>query len=291
MLTPLKIAAVINVLNMVLNYLFIFGPGPFPRLGVVGAAVGTVSARGLGGLVAVLILSRPGGRIRVRWANGFRLRWDLLRRMFRIGLPAAGAGLFRNGARVLFFRVVAATASWAVAIPALTVAFRLRMIVIMPALAFQVAATALVGQAIGRGDKDHAQRLGWEAIKLCGLVMLILSGAVFAAAEPISQLFHREEAVRAACVVVLRFVAFAQVFSALSIVSGGALAGAGDTRPALLYTIISQWLILLPLAVLLALVLKWDALGAWWAWGVAAVPHAALGLARFASGKWRRIQV
>ena len=109
MLTPLKIAVVINLLNMILNYLFIFGPGPFPALGVKGAAVGTVSARGLGGLVAVLVLSRPGGRIRVRWANGFRLRWDLLRRMFRIGLPAAGAGLFRNGARVLFFWVVART--------------------------------------------------------------------------------------------------------------------------------------------------------------------------------------
>jgi len=289
--TPVKIAAVTNAVNLVLNYLLIFGPGPVPALGVAGAALGTVSARGVAGIVSVVLLSRKGGKIRVRWANRLTLRPDLLRRMLRVGLPSAGAGFFRNGARVLFFRVVAATASHAVAIPALTVAFRMRMLAVMPALAFQVAATTLVGQAIGAGDRDRAGRLGWAAIRMCALIMVVVSAAVFVAARPITLLFHRDPSVYATSIQVLRSVAFGQVFSAVSIVTGGALAGAGDTRPALAYTVISQWLILLPLSILFGLVLGWDATGAWWAWAVAAVPHAGLALARFASGHWRRIRV
>ena len=289
MITPLKIAAGVNVLNVVLNYLYIFGPGPFPALGAAGAAVGTVVSRGIGGLTAVYLLSRPGGLIDVRWANGFRFRGDLLRRMLRIGLPAAGTGLLRNGSRTLFFRVVTATASAAVALPALTVAFRVRMIVVFPALGFQVAATTLVGQAIGRGDRDQAERLGWEAVKLCAVIMFVLSGIMFVGAWPLTKFFHKDPTVYASSLQVLRFVAVGQVFSAIAIAAGGALAGAGDTRPAFVYTAITEWLLTLPTAYVLANVVGLDAAGAWWPLAIAPVVQAALLVGRFAGGKWRRI--
>jgi putative MATE family efflux protein len=289
--TPLKIAAVANVANLGLNYAFIFGVGPLPAMGVPGAALGTVIARGISGMMGVAILSRPGGRVQVRWHHGLAFRGGLLRRMMRVGLPAAGAGLFRNGARFFYFKIVAATASYAAAIPALTGAMRMHMVVVMPALAFQVAATTLVGQAIGRGDRDEAERLGWEAIKFCAVIILIASAVQFVAAGRVAALFHREADVRAVSRQVLRFVAFGEVFMAISIAAGGALAGAGDTRPTLVYTFISQWVILLPLAAVLALTLHLDALGAWWAWSASAVPNAGLTVARFASGKWRHIVV
>lgn len=291
MITPLKIAGGVCVLNVGVNYLYIFGPGPFPAMGAAGAAVGTVVSRGIGGVVAVWLLSRPGGRIAVRWANGFRFRGDLLRRMLRIGLPSAGSGLLRNGSRTLFFRVVTATASAAVAVPALVVAFRLRMIVIFPALAFQVAATTLVGQAIGRGDHDQAERLGWEAVKLCTLIMLVLSAIMFGVAHPLSVLFHKDPAVHPQSVEVIRFVAIGQVFSAIAIAASGALAGAGDTRPAFSYTAITEWLLTLPPAYVLANIVGLDASGAWWPLAVAPAVQAALFIRRFAGGKWRHIQV
>lgn len=292
MITPLKIAAVINVLNLGLNYALIFGCGPFPALGVSGAALGTVISRGIGGVVAVYLLSRPGGRIQVRWANGLRPNWDVLRRMLRIGLPAAGTGLLRNGARTLFLRVLTATAaSSSAAVSAYVVASRLSMTVILPALAFQAAATTLVGQAIGRGDRDQAERLAWEAIKLCALVMLVVSAALFFAAWPLTRFFHSDHAVYGASVQVIRFVAVGQVFASIAIVTSGALAGAGDTRPAFAYTAITDWGLTLPVAWALAIGLGLGASGAWWPLAIAPGVQAVLLVGRFARGAWRHITV
>ena len=291
-LTPLKIALGVNAINVVGNYLFIFGPGPFPRLEVTGAAVGTLLARtvGAGVGIALLVSGRYRAHCRLGGKRGL-LDLPLIKRMLAIGLPAAVQGFFRSGARLLFFRIVAASVAGTAATAALTIGFRVRLLTIMPSLAFQVAATALVGQRIGARDHEQAEGYGWETVKLSTAIMVVVAAALWLFAPTVIGIFTDDPAVVAVGGTMLRFFAVGQFFSTISITAGGGLIGAGDTRPPLYYTVISQWFLMLPLAWLLMRSAGLDPQGAWLAWAVAPVVQAALTLQRFRSGKWKRIEV
>jgi len=291
-MTPLKIALTFNGVNVLGNWLFIFGVGPFPRLGVAGAAVGTIIGRSVGAAVGVTILLRGHHRVHCRF--GGSAGWvdlPLVRRMLNVGLPAAAQGLFRNGARVLFFTVVAGSVFHAAAAAALTVGQRVILITQMPSLAFQVAAAALVGQSIGAKDWKQAEGYGWETVKLCGVIMAAMAAVQWLASTVIMSIFTKDEQVVALGVTVLRYFAVAQIFSSIAITSAGGLVGAGDTRPALYYTILGQWVVMLPLAWLLMRVGGLDPQGAWLAWTAAQVVQMVLTLQRFRSGKWKEVRV
>jgi len=290
-LTPLKIALGVNVINVVGNYLFIFGVGPFPMLGVAGAAVGTIIARTFGAAVGISLLA--SGRYRVRCRFDHERGWvdlGLIKRMLNVGLPAAVQGFFRNGARVLFFKIVAGSVVGTTATAALTVGSRLRMLTIMPSLAFQVAAVALVGQSIGAGKLKQAEGVGWETVKLCTAVMVVVTVLLVVFASQLIDVFTDDAEVIDVGTTMLRFFALGQFFSAIAIASSGGLVGAGDTRPPLYYTVVSQWLLMLPLAWAL-MRMGLDPVGAWMAWSVAPIVQAALTLGRFRSGKWKHIKV
>ncbi len=290
-LTPLKIALGVNVINVVGNWLFIFGIGPFPMLGVAGAAVGTLVARAVGATVGIALLTTGWYRVRLRFDGGEGLvDFPLVRRILNIGLPAAVQGFFRNGARVLFFRIVAGSVLGTTATAALTVGSRLRMLTIMPSLAFQVAAAALVGQSIGAKDWEQAEGYGWETVRLCTAIMVVVTVPLVVFASQLIDVFTNDAEVIDVGTTMLRFFAVGQLFSAVSIASSGGLVGAGDTRPPLYYTIVSQWLLMLPLAWAL-MHMGLDPVGAWMAWFVAPIVQAALTLQRFRSGKWKHIRV
>jgi Na+-driven multidrug efflux pump len=266
--------------------------GPFPRLGVAGAAVGTIIGRSVGAAVGVSILLRGHHRVHCRFGGSAGwVDFPLVRRMLNVGLPAAAQGLFRNGARVLFFTVVAGSAFRAAAAAALTVGQRVIMITQMPSLAFQVAAAALVGQSIGAKDWKQAEGFGWETVKLCGVIMTGMAAVQWLASSVIMFVFTDDPQVVALGATLLRYFALAQIFSSIAITSAGALVGAGDTRPALYYTILGQWVVMLPLAWLLMRVAGFDPEGAWMAWTVAQVVQMALTLRRFRSGKWKAVRV
>ena len=290
--TPLKIALGVNAINVVGNWLFIFGIGPFPMLGVTGAAVGTLVARAVGATVGIALLTTGWYRVRLRFDGGAGLvDFPLVRRILNIGLPAAVQGFFRNGARVLFFRIVAGSVLGTTATAALTVGSRLRMLTIMPSLAFQVAAAALVGQSIGAKDWKQAEGYGWETVRLCTAIMVVVTVPLVVFASQLIHVFTNDAEVIDVGTTMLRFFAVGQLFSAVSIASSGGLVGAGDTRPPLYYTIVSQWLLMLPLAWVLVHKAGLDPEGAWMAFAIAPVLQTALTLQRFRSGKWKHIKV
>ena len=106
--TPLKLATVVALLNVPLNYVFIFGAGPWAPMGVAGAAVGTVAARAIGAGLYLALLTRGTRYGRVRFRPLLGLDWPLIRRMLRIGMPPALAGIARNGARVVYLGLLGA---------------------------------------------------------------------------------------------------------------------------------------------------------------------------------------
>ena len=169
----------------------------------------------------------------------------------RIGVPMALANMLRHGSRLVFLAIVGASFLGVSLQAAIGLGLQMRLLGVLIALAFQTATATLVGQAIGAGQEQKADLLARRSLQLLGLLMGLLMTLILVLADPLAELFLADGAVLGARV--LRWFAVAQLFSALSIGMQGALMGAGDTVPALRYTMMSEWAIMLPLAYLLSL--------------------------------------
>ena len=288
--TPLKLAAGVAALNVPLNYLFIFGAGPWAPLGVAGAAAGTVVARAVGcGLyLALLVRGTRHGRVRVRPLLG--LDWPLIRRMLGIGLSPALAGVARNGARLVYLGLLGTGTLGASMHAAAAVGLQVRLVSVLPALAFQVATATLVGQAVGAGRLDRAEALGRRSVQMLALLMAGVVALTFGFAGPLAALFIADPEIVPLAATVLRWFAAAQFFSSLSICVQGALTGAGDTKPILTYTVVTQWGLLLSLTVIALAGFGWEPEGPLAAWVAAPLVQLVLMQRLFRSGRWKRRQ-
>ncbi len=300
--TPLKIALAVNVLNITLNYLFIYGIGSLPAFGVQGAAIGTVVARTCSAAMYLWLLHHGIDHVRLRWrvTTGdetdkttqpiAKFDWALTGRMLRIGGPIAVSGVVRNGSRLFFLGVVGLSSAGVALHAAVGIGLQVRLLSIVPAVAFQIAIATLIGRAIGRGDLAEAETIGRRMVLLLSVPMLAVTGFVLVFAQPLAQLFVASTETARLGAVVLRWFAVAQFFSALSIITQGALVGAGDTAPTMRYTILCQWIVMLPLAYGLLVPLEFDPVGPLVAWTVAPILALTLMQRRFHSGRWKTIR-
>jgi len=287
---PLKLAAVVSFLNVLLNYTFIFGAGPLPPFGVAGAAIGTVAARAIGCGVYLVVLVRGIGYLRLGLRPLWGLDWTLISRMLKIGLPLALAGIARNGARVVYLALLGASALGASMHAAAGVGLQVRLVSVLPALAFQIATATLVGQAIGAGHLDRAEALGHRSVQLLSLIMTGVVGVTFLLANQIAALFIADPQVVPLGATVLRWFAVAQFFSSVSICTQGALTGAGDTRPIFRYTVVTQWGLLLVLTIILMFGFEWVPEGPLLAWTLAPFVQLVLMQRLFRSGRWKMLR-
>jgi putative MATE family efflux protein len=289
-ITPLRITAGVVVMNIVGNYLLIFGPGPLPAFGIGGAAVATVLARGAGAWWGWRTLRRGTGALRVRGGT-WRPDWGMMRRVLRIGVPSAFEGFLRAGSGVVFVGVIARTTEGATAVAAHTVGLQLESFARMPAFAISVAATSLVGQRLGAGDVVEAERAGWSSLGI-GLVMVVLlSALLFLLARPVATLFTDDPATIALTVRYLRILALAQPLFLTAVVMAGALRAGGDSTYPMWVSFISGWVVLLPFAYWLGVTLQMGPAAAWLMQGANYAVSALLLILRFRGGGWRSMNV
>jgi Na+-driven multidrug efflux pump len=199
----------------------------------------------------------------------------------------AAAGLLRNGSRLVFMAIVGVSAARVALHAAVGVGMQLRLVSVLPALAFQVATATLVGQALGRGDFQEADAVWRRSALLLGAIAAVISAAMMLLAGPLTELFIASADAVDLGTKVLRWFAAAQFFSALSIALQGALMGAGDNTPALRYTVWGQWIVMVPLAYALTSVVGWEPDGALAAWAIAPAITLVLTWQRLRSGAWK----
>ena len=196
-------------------------------------------------------------------------------------------GLFRNGSGVVFVKLVALTLQPAVAVAAYSIGNQVERIMRRTSLSFGTAATTLVGQQLGAGDSDGAERSGWTSI-LIGSVSIALFGAPLAFfAEDIMRLFTRDLEIIRAGTIYIWAILLAEPLQCIAITAGGGLRGAGDTKPALYYTVIAQWLVRLPVGYTLAFGLGYDIEGLWVSLVAFSSLQGWLTLRKFAQSKWK----
>ncbi|HBA83735.1 MAG TPA: MATE family efflux transporter [Verrucomicrobia bacterium] len=287
-LTPMYIMAVANLLNIVLDPLFIFGVGPFPALGVKGAAWATLIAQGVaaGGAVFILLSGRAQLHLRPRlWMPDLALSWRIL----RIGLPGSGQMLTRSLMSAVMMRIVASFGTAAVA--AYGIGMRYHMIVLMPAFALGGAAATMVGQNLGAGKPDRAHHASWLATFMDMALMVVASLAMIFFAQELMQWFTDDPQVIALGARYLIIVSPFYILAALGIVLGRALNGAGDSLAPMICTVISLWGLQVPLAIVLARTWTPSLEGVWWAIGASMTVHGLLITAWFETGRWRHKKV
>ncbi len=284
--TPMLVMLVVNVVNIVVAYAAIYGSGPLPALGVAGSAIGAAVGRGMGGLLvtALLLHGHSGLRLYIR-----RLLPDLrqIRRIANIGLPAGAEQLLMRGAQTTFAATVATLGATAFA--AHQIALQAESLSYMPGFGFAMAATTLVGQGLGAREPARARADGRLAQWLAVGIMAGMGVIFFLFPAQIIGIFITDPQVIRLGVWPLRLVAFSQPVLATSMVLGGALRGAGDTRTTLFITGGGLWLVRLPLAWLLTP--RFGLVGAWIAMIADLHVRGTLAWLRFRGNHWTRLKI
>jgi MATE family multidrug resistance protein len=284
-----------TVVNAILDYLWIFGHGGFPRMGVAGAAYATIVSQAFGAAVYLCVILRPEYRSRYGTLSGWRLEPALFGRLLRFGLPAGLQFSMEILAFAVFMVIVGRLGTAPLA--ASGIAFNLNMIVFMPMLGFGLAVSSLVGRYLGAERPDVAERVTWSALWMC-LGYMLACCALYVSAPGILLAPYAAGAdsrsfgeVAAIAGVLLKFVAFYSLFDMMNVLFAAALKGAGDTTYPVAATVVLAWgVMLVPTYVLCVL----GPGGVYTAWTAAAAYIFCVGVLmfrRFRRGHWRSMRV
>lgn len=277
-----------NLLNVALNWLLIYGHAGLPALGVAGAAMASSLSGAAAAVALLLVYLRPGPRRRFRLLARGNFHRELVRPFLAMAWPPAVQTLGVVVALTAFYVILGWISTGTLAVGA--VVLRLASLSFMPGLGMGAAVQTLVGQALGAGDVRGARRAAWTGMGLamalmgtCGLVFLLWPA-------PLLRLFGLDEALVRSGVPALRLVGAAQVVDAVGLTLAGGLRGAGHTRSVMAVDVVAGLVLMPPLAWLFGIALGGDLLGATWALAVWFTLYAAGMLLLFLRPHWHEVR-
>jgi putative MATE family efflux protein len=280
----MRVLWIANAINICLDPCFIFGLGPFPELGVTGAAVATTTGRGTGVLVQLYLLSRGGGRIAIRREH-LRLDPPVMLNMLRLSGTAVFQILIATSSWVFLIRILASFGSAAVA--GCTIAIRIVLFVLLPSWGLSNAAATLVGQNLGANQPERAEASVWRAA-LYNVVFLAVVGVVFLTlADEIVAGFTSDPAIAPIAVRALRIISAGFPFYAAGYVLTQSFNGAGDTVTPTLINVLCLWMGEIPLAYVLARPVGLGPSGVFWSIAIAFSVMSLVSAAVFRRGRWK----
>jgi len=280
--------------NIVFDYGLIFGVGPFPELGIQGAAIATV----LGSVAQVIAYAALIFRTNSRqtygtWANR---GWDagLVRRFLKFGFPA-GLHMFVDVAGFAIFMLLIGKLG-KTELAATNLAFNLNSLAFIPMLGLGIAISTLVGHRIGEGRPELAIKTTWNAFAISSIYMGFFAAIYVLVPDVIVRpyLANAKENIsglQEQIAILLRFVALYSFFDAMAIVFGSAVRGAGDTRFALVFSFMSCWLLMVGPTWWLWHFEGGSLVGSWWACSAYVLVLGLGFLARFQAGHWKSMSV
>jgi putative MATE family efflux protein len=277
-----------NFINLLLDPCFIFGLGPFPRLGVAGAAVSTTIGRSIGVVFQLWILFGRNGRVQIL-KRQLRVNWDVMKRLVRVALNGMFQYAVGQTSWMVLVRIVSTFGSAAVA--GYTVAIRIILFVILPSWGLSSAAATLVGQNLGAAKPDRAERSVW----LTGFYNMLFLGGVAVVfiifPEPIIRIFTNDPEVIPIGVSCLRIVSYGNLAYAYGMVMVQSFNGAGDTFTPTVVNIFGYWMFQIPVAYLLAYRVPLGPKGVFAAIPIAETAIAIVGVTLFRRGRWKKKRI
>ncbi|MCA6212852.1 MAG: hypothetical protein PWP49_1668 [Thermococcaceae archaeon] len=241
--TPMKLSLLTNGANVFLNYCLIFGHFGFPRLEVVGAALASGLSLLLAFIVGFVLFLR--GSLILKFRPSFRLDIEITKRILRIGIPATVERAIFSFYNFLYISIV--TRFGTIALAAHQVGLRVESIAYMPAFGFNVAVSALVGQSLGEGKPEKAEKVVYEALKMVSIFMGVMGIILIVFPRYLVMPFvtksdpNYAEVLRLASIYLI-IVGISEIPLGWIFVLSGALRGAGDTKSPMYVTAISKLL-------------------------------------------------
>ncbi len=283
-----------NGINIVLDPLFIFGIGPFPEMGVTGAAVATLIGRSIGVMYQIYNLlgtqsKKSNGSIIRFTREHLEPQWDIIRRLLKVGITGAGQFLIASASWIFLVRIIAKFGSDAVA--GYTIAIRVIIFSTLPSWGIANAAATLVGQNLGAGQPHRAEVSVWRSGFFNMIFLLLLSLILVVFSAPVIRFFTSDAAAVEAGIISLRIFCAGYIFWAWGMVISQAFNGAGDTRTPTLINLICFWAMEIPLGYLLAVTLGWGVAGVCAAVAISESAWAIISLLVFRRGKWKTVKI
>ncbi len=276
-----------NILNIILDPLLIFGIGPFPELGIKGAAVATNIGRGLAVLYQLYLLGKGNYRVKVK-AKQVVIRVSEMLKLVKLSLGAIGQYIIATSSWIFLVWVVTSLGEEVVA--GYTIAIRVVMFVLLPAWGMANAAATLVGQNLGAERPDRAERAAW-VVGIGNMVFLGLVSIIFIAIPDSFIGFFIDGAIEPVVlqsgITCLRVVSFGFLVYAMGMVMINSINGAGDTATPVWINVIAFWLIEIPLAYLFTHVLNLHINGVCYAILIGEAALTFIAIAIFRRGKWK----
>ena len=287
--TPMLITLVMNCVNILFNWLLIFGIWIFPRMEVAGAAWATSIAYTIGASLIFYRLFSRKSILTISFKHIVDINISIIKRVLRISLPATIDASLTQMGYLFFIKIV--TMLGTVSLAAHQIAIRIEALSFMPGFALGVATTTIVGQSLGANKPDLA-RLSMR--KNCQIALALMGFFAFiflVFAKPMASIFHPEQDVLALSAYCVMIAALEQPALAIYIVYAGGLRGAGDTFSPMIVTIVGTLCIHLPVAYVFGIVLEWGLAGIWFGAALDWIVRAIAVYILFRKGRWRTIKV
>jgi putative MATE family efflux protein len=284
----MRLLWVSNIINLILDPCLIFGVGPFPKLGVTGAALATFAGRSIGVGYQFYRLLHGTERIRIL-RRQIHVNFSVLLRLVRVSLTGILQFAIAHTSWIGLVRIVSIFGSAALA--GYTIAIRIVIFVILPSWGLSNAAATLVGQNLGAKQPERAASSVWRT-GLYNMIFLGVIGLLFVAfAEPIVELFTHDPQVIPLAASCLRIISYGNIGYAYGMVMLQAFNGAGDTVTPTIVNFFGFWMLEIPLAYFLAIPLRMQARGAYYSIVAAEAAIAAVSIVLFKRGYWKKQQI
>ena len=287
--TPMKIALISNIVNAILTYFLIFGIYDFQGIGILGAGVATTVARIISVILLVRKINNESSRLELTLTKSFKIDFRLLKSITKISFPAAIEKLIMRSGQLIYGSLIIKIGTNAYA--SHNIAGTIETLSYLPGMGFGVAAATLVGQNLGRNNKDEAKRIGLISYYFSTIVMVVLGLVFYIYAPFFARLFTKDIEVISQVVQVLRLIALFQPFLSMTLVITSALQGAGDTKFPMYASFIGIWGIRVIGVYLLGIRFNYGLVGVWVAYAIDITIRGILLYYRFIKGHWQSIKL
>lgn len=278
-----------NVVNVILNYVLIYGHFGAPRLEVAGASLATVIGQLVAMIIAFFAVIKGRFYLRLRIRDGFMPDFGEIRKIVKIGIPAMIEQLTMRAGMIIYAKTVASLGT--ISFATHQICMNIQALSFMTGQAFGVSATSLMGQSLGKKRPDMAQAYCTRTRRIGMCVAFVLTFVFLFFGRYIVACYSDDPNVIATGARILMFVAFVQPFQSSQFILSGALRGAGDTKSIAKIIFVTVLVIRPGLALLLINLFEWGLEGAWVALVSDQLLRTALVWRRYKSGKWKTIRV
>ncbi|WP_284644565.1 MATE family efflux transporter [Paenibacillus silviterrae] len=287
--TPMRINVAGNLIVLVLGFPLIYGWAGFPQWGVTGAAVASLTAQAVSFVWVMIVLFSGKSAVRITLPNVFQVNREVIGRIVRIGLPTSLEQVIMRLGMLTFIKIAASLGT--VALASTQISFTIFGMTFMPGMAFSIAASTLVGQALGAEKPELAERYGWQVRKFGMYVAGGLGVGFILFAPYIMMAFTTDPGIIEKGAIALRIMGFIQISQATQFILGGALRAAGDTRFPLYSTLIGVWGFRVLFSLIFVYGFGWDVAGLWLAAAADQFMRSIFIYTRFKKGAWKTVAV